>query len=576
MHRPYKGATEHGREYLETLSVTDRRSGGRVYTPLHLVRFILDAAGYREDAAIEELPLLDPACGAGVFLEEALRRLASRVAVLQGDLRFPRAAEALLDLARRNLVGVDVDPDACALARTVLARTASEVIGRPVASDHFAASVVEADFLGSAVVQPGGRLVARPPFAAIVGNPPYVATTRLSAAAKTALRRAFRTASGRIDLYVLFFERAVALLRAGGRLAFVTPDKFLSSRSARPLRELLRGSGAVHTLARFESHKVFHDAATVPCVTVFERGATQGPVELVRCTREESDGGSVTERGRTMLSASVVAGDDWAVVHPDLQRLAARIRGMHPTLDGLSLRISAGLATGRDGLFVVRANTDHGIEPELLHPAVRGRDIVRFRVEDPGLRLLLPYAFGTCAPALVDIRRYPGARQHLAAHRAELEARHCVRAWGKAWYDLHDPVPLPLSTMPKVLVPDVADRNRFAFDPGTYVPLHSAYYILPDGVDARFLTAVLNSRPVEFLLRTTAPRVKDGFSRYRSQFLRSLPIPEASAAVTRHITQAHDRGDVELAAEQAGALFGLGAREYAALATTLADLRTPA
>lgn len=576
MKRHQGNATESGIRHLESLGHADRRDGGKVYTPLHLVRFLLDLAGYVPGAPIETMPVLDPACGTGVFLEEALRRLAERTTALQGDLRFPQAGDVFLEAARRNLVGVDIDHDACCLAREVLARTSAELTGRALPTDYFAANIVEADFLGAEVMRPGGRLAILPPFDVVVGNPPYVATTRLGSSEKEALRGAFRTASGRIDLYVLFFERGVVLLRTGGRLAFITPDKFLSSRSAQPLRMLLRTSGALHTLARFESHKVFRDAATVPCVTLFERGARQGQVELLRCAGSQTDSGSVQVLGQTRLSAALVSGTDWAAVHPDLQQLAGRIRGLHPTLDSVSRRVSAGLATGRDAVFVVRDDLGLDIEPELLQPALRGRDVAAFHAADPSLRILIPYRVEGGLPRLIDIRRYPGARRYLAKYRAELEARHCVRVWGKAWYDLHDPVPFDLARQPKVVVPDVADRNRFAFDPGRYIPLHSVYYILPAEVDARFLTAVLNSKPIEFLIRTTAPRVKDGFSRYRSQFLLGLPVPAPGGRLVRQIIRAHDRGDFAEAAEIASGLFGLGSQDVVAVEVALEELRTPA
>lgn len=575
MHRHRGDAAASGAQYLRTLSEAERRGQGKVYTPLHLVRFILDLAGYVPDAPIETVPLLDPACGAGAFLEEALRRLGARMTALRGDLRFPHVAEAFLDAARRNLVGVDVDAGACRIAREVLARAASDLTGRAVPVDFFGANIIEADFLSTDVLRPGGRLAILPPFAAVVGNPPYIAATRLGAAEKETFRREFNTASGRIDLYTLFFERGLGMLRPGGRLAYVTPDKYLSSQSAKPLRALLRASGAVRALARFESHKVFRDAATVPCVTLFERGARQGPVTLVRCAADESEAGGIRILGETRLSAGFVSGEDWAAVHPSLQRLAARIRGLHPTLDSVSRRVSAGIATGRDGVFVVRSDANLGIEPELLRPAIRGRDISAFRIEDPGLRILVPYSFEAGVPRLVDIRQYPGAKRYLAAFRQELEERHCVRKWGKAWYDLHDPVPFNLAAQPKVVVPDVAARNRFALDTGSFVPLHSAYYVVPSGIDARFLVSVLNSRPVEFLIRTTAPRVKDGFSRYRSQFLLGIPIPAPSARLARQVNMAHDRGDFADAADLAGRLFEMSKRDIAAMESALEELRTP-
>ena len=560
-------------EYLETLSAAERRDGGRVYTPPSLVRFSLDASGYTPDAEVELLPVLDPACGAGVFLEEALRRLAGRISSLSGDLRFAPTARTFLDAARRNLVGVDIDAEACALARRSLARTASELTGLTVSPDYFAENIIQADFLGDELVRSGGRLSILPPFGLVVGNPPYVATTRLDDAAKTQYRRVFRTASGRIDLYILFFERGVALLRFGGRLAFITPDKFLTTQSARPLRRLLREEGAVIRLARFDSHRVFRAAATVPCVTIFERSALQADIELLRCVGEERDASPVQVLERVCVSSSLIAGDNWAAISPKQSDLLTRISAAHPSLRHVSRRVSAGLATGRDRVFVLAADENYDVEPELLHAALRGRDITAFSATDPGLRALIPYRFDTGAPALVDIRDYPGARRYLSQFRADLEQRHCVRTWGKAWYDLHDPVPFDLTTQPKVVVPDVADRNRFAFDGGAFVPLHSAYYIVPKGVDGRYLTSVLNSKPVELLIRATAPRVKDGFSRYRSQFLLDLPVPVPDARTLREVVRMHDQGRYDEAVEVTSSLFGLSRRIMAQLESALEEHR---
>ena len=560
-------------EYLETLSAEERRDGGKVYTPPAIVRFSLDAAGYSTDTEIELLPVLDPACGAGVFLEEALRRLAARISSLSGDLRFAPTARTFLDAARRNLVGIDIDAAACALARRSLARTASELTGLAVSADYFAESIIQADFLSDELIRSGGRLSILPPFGHVVGNPPYVATTRLDDTIKDGYRRVFRTASGRIDLYILFFERGVSLLRSGGRLTFITPDKFLTSQSARPLRRLLREEGAVVRLARFDSHRIFRAAATVPCVTVFERGAPQTAVELIRCAGEERDAGPVQVLQRVRVSSAFIVGDNWAAVTPKQSALLARICGTHPTLRTVSQRVSAGLATGRDRVFVFPEGEHQHIEPELLFPALRGRDITPFNVSESGLRVLIPYRLDADVPALIDIRDYPGACRYLSQHREELERRHCVRTWGKAWYDLHDPIPFDLASRQKLVVPDVADRNRFAVDFGAFVPLHSAYYIVPKEIDARYLTTVLNSKPLELLIRATSPRVKDGFSRYRSQFLLGLPVPVPDDRKLRDVTRLYDQGRFEDAVELTTGLFGLSRRTLAQLEVALQEHR---
>jgi len=66
---------------------------------------------------------------------------------------------------------------------------------------------------------------------------------------------------------------------------------------------------------------------------------------------------------------------------------------------------------------------------------------------------------------------------------------------------------------------------------------------------------VLNSDVIEFCIRVSAPVVKDGFIRYRKQFLRTLPIPCPSILQQRMLVQtAMDGGSLDRAIAR---LFGL-------------------
>jgi methylase of polypeptide subunit release factors len=547
-----------GAEYLETLTLQHRRLNGQTYTPDYLVDFILEHAGYTPDRPIERVTILDPACGAGAFLGRAVLAIASRLRHLGHDISAPQGRRVLLDIVAANLHGVDLDPQACALARTAVQRVLRTLTPGNLPEDYFAANVVHADFLTDPLVdalspaRTGG-------FDYIVGNPPYVSATRISASYKRALRRRFATAGGRLDLYTVFIERSLALLGKGGRLALITPDKFLISQTAKALRRFIVAQSAVRTIAQFQSHKVFHDAATVPCVMILERGAACKDVNVLQCADQPRENGRVTILSRSKFPHDHLRDAAWQLKPRDLLLLAQRVRGSYRTLADRTVRVSAGPATGRDGLYVLSADSEVEIEPELLRPAVRGRDLGAYRIENPKLNILLPYVFSRRGePCLISLSAFPKARRYLERHRTELEQRHCIRVWGKRWYDLHDQVRTDLAKQVKILVPDVANSNRFAVDRGQFFPLHSAYYLIPNSdIDPDFLAAVLNSRVSEFLIRLLAPVVKDGFSRYRRQFLATLPIPEGTAVKRERLAEASRAGDATTANRLVAQLFGL-------------------
>lgn len=553
-------------EYLQKLSLEDRRSGGLVYTPIHLVDFTLAQAGYHPRATIEKASFLDPSCGGGVFLERGLRVLAARFAKLGFELDRPSGHQVFVDAVHENLFGIDVDARACEMTRATVRRRVLELSPGPLPVRFFEANVAVADFLLDDVVTRGEPLGSRG-LHFIVGNPPYVSATRITSSYKAELRQRFHSASGRLDLYTVFIERAISLLGDRGRLAVITPDKFLVSQSARGLREFILRTSTIRSIAKFRSHKVFDDVATIPCVTVLERGRRPRDIAVLTCAEKPTSKSRVQVLRKDSIPYTVLSAGTWQVSSPEWHALARRLQGQHPTLSQLALRVSAGPATGRDGLYVFPVGSQPDIEPELLRSVVRGRDVQAYKLADPEMQMLVPYVFDAAGkPTLIELSKYPGARRYLELHRADLENRHCVRVWGKRWYDLHDQVLLDLAKRTKLLVPDVADSNRFAVDQGRFLPLHSVYYaLLKPGVDLHFLTGVLNSSVATFLIRLFAPVVKDGFNRYRQQFLATLPIPTPLPQEVQAISQASRSGDAAETERRVQKLFRLTRKEVETL-----------
>lgn len=518
--------------YADALPPDERRRSGTVYTPPPLASFILDRAGCTGEALLGGGPLLDPACGGGVFLVEALRRVAR--ALGQGAPLRGAARQRLLRYARQKLFGIDIDPRACRLTIDALKVETQQLAPGPLPRVFIDSNIVTADFLLENVankiapIKKGG-------FGFVVGNPPYVSTTRLAASHKPILRTLFSTAVGRVDLYTLFFERALPLLAEQGVLAFITPDKFLASETSRSLRQFLLRHAHLRSIARFDSHKVFPDAAVVPCITVLDR-IKRPEIELITCHSERGTSVEVLSQSRATSDALGIG--PWQFRSAELLDVVERIRAGCPTLANLASRISAGLATGRDELFV-RPRGELDVEPQLLKRAIRGRDIGAFGVTDPQLDILLPFDFSQAEPKIVSLSRFPRAKRYLERHRRDLENRHCVRVWEKAWYDLHDSPTHDVAEQTKIVVPDIAESCRFAVDRGLYFPLHSAYYVLlHESAAIDYVTAILNSRVVEFMIRLLAPLAKDGFSRFRRQFLTTIPVPMPDAATRQTIVRA--------------------------------------
>lgn len=474
---------------------------GAVYTPDHLVRFVVEA-GMDRHGRLPEGRWIDPSCGDGAFLVHLVVELLDEV-----------GGDALAEAVEERIFGLDVDLAACGEARQAVRSAVESRVG-PVSSNYFERNVQCVDALAT---WPWGE-----GFGLVVGNPPYVGATALRADDKTRYLRDFATAWGRLDLYALFIERGVKALSEGGRLAMITPDKLLTAASCRPLRSFIVSNFAVLRIARFEDHDLFPGVATVPCVTSIARAAPHATADSSWWRRAGSRLLPVGDSTPVPLESGGAA---WL---PSATKTTTPVIKVGDIVE----RVSVGLATGLNTCFVLTSAeaVQLKIEPELLRPAVRGRDVQLDGIRTTNLVLLLPYSSDSRGKQrLIDLDAYPSAKAYLSLHETALRNRHCVRVWRKAWYDLHDPVVDDLSGVDKVVCPDITRTARFAHDPGQLLPLHSAYYLVPHAESrwsASELACALRTPEVEQQILDRAPTAKSGYRRVQAEVLKGLTLPQ--------------------------------------------------
>ena len=124
----------------------------------------------------------------------------------------------------------------------------------------------------------------------IVGNPPYIRIQTLPKDDAAWYGDQYRAASGSYDIYVLFAERALQLLRPGGVMGFILPNKFFQASYGKQLRGLLSEQQAVWQVVDFGDAQVFEDATTYTCL-LFLRKAHNPEVQYF-------SGETAVKRGR--------------------------------------------------------------------------------------------------------------------------------------------------------------------------------------------------------------------------------------------------------------------------------------
>lgn len=278
--------------YLES---EKRRELGEVFTRPEIARYVLAACGWNRTKT-----LLDPACGTGTFLVEALRDEIDR-------LRTAGALDAtsVVDLLSR-LNGLDINPFSVSLSQIQIlwhlmdlfdglppeeVKQTARALLREIRVDGGLSSLdtmgvpMIAGGQGGLELGTGEQHVARRrmhdyparyrqinggTYDLVVGNPPYVRAHRRT---REALSDDYApVATGQFDLYVPFVFRALkAWLKPGGRMGLIVPMAVLDAGYAKGLREVLTEYRLVEIVdLELLRKKTFHGVKRPTVILVFE------------------------------------------------------------------------------------------------------------------------------------------------------------------------------------------------------------------------------------------------------------------------------------------------------------------
>jgi hypothetical protein len=217
----------------------------------------------------------------------------------------------------------------------------------------------------------------------------------------------------------------------------------------------------------------------------------------------------------------------WRLESPAVLRLLEKLRKAgKPLGDYVDGRFYRGLVTGLNEAFVVDRSTrdhliaEHPSSAKVLKPWLRGKDIKRWQVCNPDLYLCY---IGWELP----IEKYPAIYSHLKGFRDQLKARPEVMEGRVPWYALSRYASdyWEEYERPKIIYPDIYEHQTFAFDSKGFYSGNTTYFI---PAEDKWLSGLLNSHTVEWFYSLVSNKVRGGYMRAFSDYMRQVPIPPPS------------------------------------------------
>ncbi len=394
------------------------------------------------------------------------------------------------------------------------------------------------------VMQAGG-------FDAVIGNPPYVRIQTLKEWAPLEVvfyKEQYVAASkGNYDIYVVFAEKGLNLLNDKGYLGFILPHKFFNAKYGESLRGLLAKGKHLAEVVHFGDQQVFANATTYTCL-LFLNKQEQEYFHFVKAHHLSAwqNEERIVEGD---ISSDKVTLDEWHFVLGTAIKLFDRLSHIKIKLENVTSRIFQGIKTGADKIYIVEERecqlkkvkiyskekeAEYWLEPDLLHPLVKGGDSKPFYLSPTKRLILFPYALQKNSRTELISKeilkeRYPLTWTYLLDNKAYLQNRESGKMQGVRWYAYSRNQALDVISLSKIFTPDIAAHSSFSLDETGKIfftgGVAGGYGILflPE-YSSKYMLGLLNSQLLEWFIRQTATQMRGGYYSYESRFIRHLPI----------------------------------------------------
>lgn len=402
-------------------------------------------------------------------------------------------------------------------------------------------------------------------FDVIVGNPPYISLEKLkddSITYKTMQRRnenniqekTYLTHESRGDIYTLFVERGLHLLRRGGHLSYILPNKWEKVMYGRPLRKLFLQKNLTHFID-FRDIQIFDDATTYTCIIQLKKEKADAclNVSTMKAVNKDTlaqDVDAVCE----VFDKTEMDNKIWVTSSLPKFKLMKRIKKTGNTCSlntFIRKKCYYGIKTGLTKMFLISQEQSQSMvvkdcrSRNILRPFLQGRDLTAYDdVNVNSYLIYIPKGF-TLSGMGIDIdmdklkkqkkkksdvmpseedawiwfqTNYPAVAEWLNKFKDEAKAR---ADKGDYWWELRACDYYDKFEQPKIIYQRFQVKPCFIYDEGNSFFNDSMYFL---SVSNKALLALLCSKLGWWLISEHCPRIQNGYQLIWDN-LSQIPIP---------------------------------------------------
>ena len=423
----------------------------------------------------------------------------------------------------------------------------------------------------------------------VIGNPPYIKAKLMNRIIRSYLDKVYSSATASYDVYVVFIEKSLQLLKKNGYFGFINPSKFAFTDYGLGIRKLVKEHAIIEKFIDFGDAQVFDEATNYTCLLFLRKKKEENySFRVAKVKNRAIDLVTFVENLKRKIeaiedfiendfeiftsSSSALAIDGLSLIPISKQQLHEKIMANNPRLKELTYKIFQGLVITPVEVFALSIiqplgryvkvkpikpeyeKEEYVIEKDLLVPILKSSDIHRYFISSENYYVIFPYKYvGKRGPEFIaelideeEVKtKYPKTFEYLAKKRHFLETREEGRWKGSSkWYEYSRAQNFGCHPLLKIITPGISTNADYALDEeGYYIDRGSYGIILKEGVNIsyKYLLALLNSKVLDFVLKSTSPFISGGYYSYQTKYLNNLPIKIATETQVNEVELLVDR-----------------------------------
>ncbi len=434
-------------------------------------------------------------------------------------------------------------------------------------------------------------------FDIVIGNPPYRQLQDNGGELANLYNTCgYETFARMGDIYCLFYERGVQLIKEKGALCYITSNKWMRTGYGEKTRAFLAQQSNPILLIDFAGIKVFDSATVDTNIILLIKDQNQHSTKSVLTSKQNKD--KIHELNEFVENeyhiCNFSSSEVWIILSSIEQNIKEKINLTGTQLKDWNIKINFGIKTGNNDAFLISSlereyilsncssDEERKRTSDIIKPLIRGRDIQKYSYDWADIWIISLFPSRN-----YNIEQYPAVKKHLLGFAknqlidsgngwvaenylesfcyqklaqigniVEIEGKRIYikntpertrKRTNNKWFETQDPISYWENiSLPKIIWKRIGSILRFSYDDKGALGLDSTCFATGEHIG--YLCCVLNSKMGHYLLKDS-PKTGTGDLLVSVQAIEPIKVPynkEIEVTLTKYLHSQIDNYSEEI------------------------------